>query len=175
MDLRKAFSKRRRDELVHETAKFLGESYSFIAENALAGRLNDIAAGHLMNLAGREEIAGGLSEKALAEMDQLFFLMSLRALNIFTLDCQSMALARAVRGEEMGGLPMESVPELASLLEKRVKAIAKEEALQNKVFLAVAAGKPTGGLEPKLKKKQCEVRALAIEIEKASGLKRAIT
>ena len=175
MDLRKAFSKRRRDELVQETAEFLGESYSFIAENALAGRLNDIAAGHLMNLAGREEIAGGLSKKALAEMDRLFFLMSLRALNIFTLDCQSRALARAMRGDSVGGPPMESVPELNSLLEKRVKAIAEEESLQNKVFLAAAAGKPKGGLGPKLKEKQGEVRALAIEIEKASGLKRAIT
>ncbi|MCK4327635.1 MAG: hypothetical protein KAW41_04100 [Candidatus Diapherotrites archaeon] len=175
MDFRKVFSRKRRDELVAETVEFLNSSYPFIAGNALEGRLNDIAAGHLMNLARREELAGGLSKKALGEMDKLFFLMSLRALNIFTRECQGLALVRAVRGEALPGPPIESMPELAGLLEERIKIISDEEELQKKMLLAVASGKPRRALSGQLKKKQDELHELTVEIQKVARMGGAVT
>jgi len=174
VDFRQVFSRKRRDELVGEAVAFLSGSYSFIAGQALEARLNDIATGHLMNLAKRGELVKTLPPKAVEELDKLFFLMSLRALNIFTLECQGVALTKAMRGEGSGP-PIESVPELASLLEDRIRIISDEEELQKKVLMAVAGGKPKGALAKRLKKKQEELHAATVGIQKAAGIGERIT
>ncbi|MFC2174646.1 hypothetical protein ACFLQ2_02140 [archaeon] len=174
MELRSAFSKKRRNELVEEAAEFLSLSYPFIAENALGDQLNAIATGHLMNLAKREELVEEMPANVVKEMDRLFFLMSLRALNMFTMECQGLAIMKAMRGETSSP-PIESVPELRPLLEERIKIISEEEELQKKVLLASVNGKPGKKLAVELEKKQAELHKATIQVQKASGIAQVIT
>ncbi len=168
MDLQNVLNKKHRNDLVDEAAAVLESGYSFIAEQGLETRMNDIAIGHMMKTSGRTAMILGLTEKTVNEIDKLFVIMGLRALDTFTLHSQSIALAKTMRGENRGGL--ETLPELTKLLEKRVKLTTQTEAIQQKIVNATLKKKSVRALTTQRKKKEKELHAIAIEIDRVTSV-----
>jgi len=159
--------------MVKEAAAVLGEGFEYIAANGLQSKLREIALGHIMRMAGRDELLKQLSEKAVGELDYLFSLMAMRALDKFTLAASGKALAMIMRGQARGG--PETEPELVKLIEKRAKATAVVEAAQLKVVAAAAAKKPFALLKKKRTAAEREVHRLTSGINALSGLSGAVT
>lgn len=169
MRLASEIGRQHRDELVEAAVALLAEGYPAIAEGRLERRLHQIATGHMMNVAGRAGLAAAMPKKAARELDRLFFMMGLRALDEFTLESQLVAVNRLVHGGGAPGLALETSPELGPLLRRRAAATRKAEAVQAKVVMAFAAGRPAGRLLLQRKSAEAAIRQCTRRMEKIAG------